>query len=64
MRGDGVVRSHLVEVPGPARPHGTMPESIFDCVEAVRARLSSAQTREAERRDQRAQEEREAASRR
>ncbi len=64
MREDEVVRSHLVEVPGPARPPGTMPGSIFDCVDAVRAKLSSAKTREAEHRDQRVQEEREEAARR
>lgn len=59
MAGTEVVRSHLVEVHAPERPRGTMPESIFECVEALRARLASAKTREGEKAAQDAQELRE-----
>jgi UDP-2,3-diacylglucosamine pyrophosphatase LpxH len=59
MAGAEVVRSHLVEVPAPERPRGTMPESIFECVAELRARLSSAKTREGEKAAQAAQELRE-----
>jgi UDP-2,3-diacylglucosamine pyrophosphatase LpxH len=41
MRGDDVVRSHLVEHVAPDRPAGTYPESIFDVVPDVRARLTA-----------------------
>ena len=40
MAGPEVVRSNLVEVPAPERPRSTMPESIFDCVPELRARLA------------------------
>jgi UDP-2,3-diacylglucosamine pyrophosphatase LpxH len=59
MAGAEVVRSHLVEVHAPERPRGTMPESIFDCVAELRARLASAKTREGEKAAQDAQELRE-----
>jgi hypothetical protein len=42
MKGEQVVRSHLVEVVAPPRPEGTMPASIFDVVEPIRARLAAA----------------------
>jgi hypothetical protein len=41
MRGEDVVRSHLVEHVAPDRPPGTMPASIFDVVPEVRARLAT-----------------------
>jgi len=56
MQGDEVVRSHLVEVAAPARPIDTMPDSIFSCVDELRARLRSAKARQVEERDQAAQE--------
>mgnify|MGYP001184939914 CR=1 FL=1 len=57
MAGTEVVRSHLVEVPAPERPPGTMPASIFDCVPELRARL--AKVREGDKAAQAAQELRE-----
>jgi len=59
LRDDEVVRSHLVESPAPARPRGTMPESIFEVVPELRERLASQATREKEGLAQRAQEARE-----
>src|SRR5687767_13232275 len=41
LRGEDVVRSHLVEQVAPERPPGTMPESIFDVLPEVRARLAA-----------------------
>ena len=41
MRGNEVVHSHLVERVAPERPADTMPESIFDVLPAVRARLAA-----------------------
>ena len=40
LRGDQVVRSHLVERVAPERPPGTTPDSIFDVVPALRERLA------------------------
>lgn len=59
MREDEVVRSQLVEAPAPARPRDTMPESIFEVVPQLRARLASQATRDREGLAQRAQEARE-----
>jgi hypothetical protein len=57
MRGDEVVRSHLVERVAPERPPGTMPDSIFDVVPLLRERLASQGTSEGGRlAEQRAQE--------
>lgn len=41
LRGEEVVRSHLVEHVAPERPPGTIPASIFEVVPEVRARLSA-----------------------
>ena len=41
LRGDDVVRSHLVEHIAPERPPGTYPASIFEVVPEVRERLSA-----------------------
>lgn len=41
LRGEEVVRSHLVEHVAPERPRDTMPTSIFDVVPDVRRRLAS-----------------------
>lgn len=42
LAGDEVVRSYLVEEPGPPRPPGTtLPESIFDILPEVRERLAA-----------------------
>lgn len=62
MAGDEVVRSHLVEESAPPRPPGTMPDSIFDVVPAVRALLAPQATREGEHVQQQAQEDRERAA--
>lgn len=59
LRGDDVVRSHLVEEVAPARPPGTMPESIFEVVPAVRARLATLATAGPQEAAQDAQEARE-----
>jgi hypothetical protein len=56
---DEVVRSHLIEVPAPARPAGTMPHSIFDCVSELRRRIAETKSREADKAAQEAQEIRE-----
>ena len=39
LRGDDVVRSHMVEHVAPERPRGTFPTSIFDVVPEIRERL-------------------------
>lgn len=41
MRGEDVIRSHLVEHVAPERPPGTTPDSIFEVVPEVRARLAA-----------------------
>lgn len=41
MHGEEVVRSHIVEQVAPERPPGTVPDSIFDVVPEVRARLAA-----------------------
>lgn len=41
LRGAEVVRSHLVEHVAPERPRDTMPDSIFDVLPSVRARLAA-----------------------
>lgn len=61
MHGDEVVRSHLVEEVAPERPPGTTPDSIFDVVPAVRARLAEQRAAAASQKvDQAEQEAREA----
>jgi len=57
--GDEIVRSQLVERVAPARPPGTMPESIFDCVPLIRERLSPPDARKQEKALQAAQEDKE-----
>lgn len=41
LSGDDVVRSQLIEEVAPERPSGTMPDSIFDVLPAVRSRLAA-----------------------
>ncbi|MFO0742457.1 MAG: hypothetical protein U0270_41670 [Labilithrix sp.] len=41
LRGDEVVRSHLVDHVAPERPAGTYPDSIFDVVPMVREKLAA-----------------------
>lgn len=61
---DGVpVRSHLVEVDGPAPRPGAVPTSVFDVLERARPLLESAEDRAAVRRQSIAQEAKERASR-
>lgn len=62
LSGPDVVRSHLVEAPAPARPADTMPDSIFACVDELRARLAALRT-PGEQAAQDAQEAREAGRR-
>jgi hypothetical protein len=62
MRGDEVIRSHLIEHVAPERPAGTYPESIYDVVPEVRARLATQRaTQGAQKAAQDAQEARERA---
>ncbi len=56
LAGDDVVRSHLVEEPGPPRPPGTMPVSIFDVLPQVRALLKPPAARVDEQVAQKTQE--------
>ena len=52
LAGEQVVRSHLVEVPSPLRPPNTMPSSIFDCRDEVRARLKARPNKAVEQAEQ------------
>lgn len=61
LRGDEVVRSHLVEEVGPPRPKGTEPPEIFDVLPQIRALLPSPATRKQDRAAQQAREAVEAA---
>lgn len=59
LSGSDVVRSHLVEVPAPARPRDSMPSSIFDCVPELRKRIAALNAKPTEKAEQVAQEARE-----